>query len=62
MESRKSEAAKDRWSGLSATERKKRTSAGNRTYRVNAAKRRIEKALTQIEKDRALIEELTSST
>lgn len=62
MENNKSIAAQRRWDSLTPEQRKARTSAGSNAYRINAAKRRIDKALTQIEKDRALITELTSST
>lgn len=54
----KREAAKRRWEKATPEQRSRNTQAGARVYRINAAKRRIEKAYQQIENDRVLIAEL----
>lgn len=61
MSTSHSDSARQRWSRATAEERKAQTANAARVSRINAAKRRIAKAEAQIAKDRALIEELTSS-
>lgn len=59
-ETKRSEAARKRWAGLTPEQRGSRTANATRAARLNAAKRRIDKAKDQIEADRSLIAELTS--